>query len=73
MRYHLKVLNSVIFTKCGTIGNIPPRDVLASGTPEQVYETTKKLKEEASGFNKMLFSCAGGMPPAVSTENINAF
>jgi len=59
--------------KMAILGNIPPRDVLASGTPEQVYETTKKLKEEASGFNKMLFSCAEGMPPAVSTENINAF
>ncbi len=59
--------------KMAILGNIPPRDVLAAGTPQQVFEASQKLKLEAAGFNRMLFSCAGGMPPAVTTENINSF
>ena len=55
------------------LGNIPPRDVLASGTVSEVAVTTKALKYEADGFNKMVYSCAGGMPPKVSTENIQTF
>ncbi len=55
------------------LGNIPPRDVLAAGTPEIVAEQARLLKDEAAGFKRMLFSCGGGMPPGVTTENITAF
>lgn len=55
------------------LGNIPPRDVLAAGTPEEVFAAVKALKEEAGDFNRMVYSCGGGMPPGVNTENIKAF
>lgn len=55
------------------LGNVPPRDVLAAGSTYDVTVATKKLKSEAEGFHRMLFSCAGGMSPKVSSENINAF
>jgi uroporphyrinogen-III decarboxylase len=55
------------------LGNIPPRDVLASGTPLEVAATVQSLKEEADGFNRIVYSCGGGMPPGVKTENIRAF
>jgi len=55
------------------LGNIPPRDVLAAGTPEIVAEQARLLRDEAAGFSRMLFSCGGGMPPGVTTENITAF
>jgi uroporphyrinogen decarboxylase len=55
------------------LGLIPPRDVLAAGTPEQVKSEVRKLKEEAHGFSRLVFSCGGGMPPGVRTENIRAF
>lgn len=59
--------------KLAILGNIPPRDVLASGSPDDVSAAVKALKAEAEGFDRMVFSCGGGMPPAVSTKNIKAF
>ena len=55
------------------IGNLPPRDVLAAGTPDQVREETKKMIREFGDKSRTIWSCGGGMPPDVSTENIRAF
>jgi uroporphyrinogen decarboxylase len=55
------------------VGNIPPRDVLASGTATSVTETTVKLVNSLQDTTRVIFSCGGGMPPAVSSENITAF
>lgn len=55
------------------VGNIPPRDVLAAGTPLQVNEAVKKAMAEISDHTRVLWSCGGGMPPNVSSENISAF
>jgi uroporphyrinogen-III decarboxylase len=56
------------------LGNVPPRDVLANGTPADVAAAVKKLIGEAGDRpDRLIFSCAGGMPPAVTTENIRAF
>jgi len=55
------------------LGNLPPRDVLAAGTPEQVAAETEKMITSAKDRKRILWSCGGGMPPAVSTENIRAF
>lgn len=56
------------------LGNIPPRDVLAQGSPEEVAARVRALREELGGdTRRVLISCGGGMPPGVSTENIGAF
>jgi uroporphyrinogen decarboxylase len=55
------------------LGNIPPRDVLASGTPADVAKAATDLVNSLSDKSKVIFSCGGGMPPSVSTENIRAF
>ena len=55
------------------VGNIPPRDVLAAGTPHQVVEAVKKAFGEISNYNRIIWSVGGGMPPDVSDVNINAF
>jgi uroporphyrinogen-III decarboxylase len=55
------------------LGNIPPRDVLAKGTPEDVRTSVQKLLMEAEHRSRLILSCAGGMPPGVSTANIRAF
>jgi uroporphyrinogen-III decarboxylase len=59
---------------CLTIlGNIPPRDVLAKGSPADVRAAVQNLLRETPEKSKLILSCAGGMPPGVSTENIRAF
>lgn len=55
------------------LGNIPPRDVLASGTPATVAEHALQLVKSLPDPSRTIFSCGGGMPPGVSTENIRAF
>jgi uroporphyrinogen decarboxylase len=55
------------------VGNIPPRDVLAAGTPAQVDEAVKKAMNETNNHNHIIWSCGGGMPPDVQNENIRAF
>src|SRR5690606_15080476 len=55
------------------IGNLPPRDVLAAGTPEQVKKETVKMVREFNDNTRVIWSCGGGMPPDVPSENIRAF
>ena len=55
------------------LGNIPPRDVLAAGTPEQIREAVRKASDEISNHDRIIWSAGGGMPQDVSTQNINAF
>lgn len=55
------------------LGNIPPRDVLAQGTPEDVAASVKAALESLNDRRRIILSCGGGMPPDVPTENIQAF
>ncbi len=55
------------------LGNIPPRDVLAAGSPEDVKKAVRELLASTNDSARLMLSCGGGMPPAVSTENIRAF
>ena len=55
------------------IGNLPPRDVLAAGTPEQVYQATQQMMKEAPDHNRIIWSCGGGIPQNVPTKNLQAF
>ena len=58
--------------KVALLGNIPPRDVLAAGTPVEVAQAVETM---LTGIDRsrIIASCGGGMPPNVPTENINAF
>ncbi|NLV43431.1 MAG: uroporphyrinogen decarboxylase [Candidatus Hydrogenedentes bacterium] len=59
--------------KVTLLGNIPPRDVLAKGTPAEVAESVRQLLDSIADTRRVILSCGGGMPPGVSTENIEAF
>ncbi len=54
-------------------GNIPPRDVLAGGTPEDVDKSVREAIASVDDTTRIVLSCGGGMPPGVSTENLRAF
>jgi len=55
------------------LGNIPTVDVLAAGTAEDVRNSVNATLESVSDKSRIILSCGGGMPPGVSTENIEAF
>jgi uroporphyrinogen-III decarboxylase len=58
--------------KITILGGIPPRDVLAGASPEIVKKETEKLLSELKTKERLILSCAGGMPMGVTTKNIKA-
>ena len=69
----MKEIRELAGPEVALIGNLPPRDVLAAGTPEQVREETRKMVKDFGDKNRVIWSCGGGMPQDVTTENIRAF
>jgi uroporphyrinogen decarboxylase len=59
--------------KVTLLGNIPPRDVLAYGSPEDVSGAVDELINSLEDRSRVVMSCGGGMPPGVSSENLQAF
>jgi len=55
------------------LGNIPPRDVMAQGGPDDVRQAVGELLESVTDRTRIILSCGGGMPPNVPSENIAAF
>jgi uroporphyrinogen-III decarboxylase len=58
--------------KVTLLGNLPPRDVLASGTPDDVRRGTAEMLAALADRSRLIVSCGGGMPPGVPTANIAA-
>ena len=69
----LPAMQALSGDRLALLGNIPPRDVLAAGTPDDVAAAVRKLRAETKTQTRWMLSCGGGMPPAVSTANIRAF
>jgi len=68
----LKDLQSWTDGKVVLMGNVPPRDVLAAGTPADVERAVEEQLRSLLDTRRILFSCGGGMPPNAPTENIRA-
>ena len=71
--HSMKEIRNLAGPEVALIGNLPPRDVLAAGTPETITEKTRIMIQEFDDKNRVIWSCGGGMPPDVTTENIKAF
>jgi len=69
----LNELKKLTQNKVTMLGNIPPRDVLARGTANDVTKVTIDLIKSLENRSRVIMSCGGGMPPGVSTENLTAF
>jgi uroporphyrinogen decarboxylase len=54
------------------LGNVPPRDVLAEGTPDDVRRSVDEILRPIDDRSRLILSCGGGMPPRAPTENIKA-
>jgi uroporphyrinogen-III decarboxylase len=55
------------------LGNIPPRDVMAQGTPEDVRRSIRAALASLEDKRRLIISCGGGMPPQAPTVNVEAF
>ncbi len=69
----LNTLKAATNNKVTMLGNIPPRDVLAKGTPDDIQKAVNDLKNKLDDFSNVIFSCGGGMPPGVSSMQLEAF
>jgi uroporphyrinogen decarboxylase len=69
----LAELRSLSDHRLTILGTIPPRDVLAGGTSDDVRSAVRQLLELTPDRSRLVLSCGGGMPPGVTTENIQAF
>ncbi len=66
-------MQEITENKITILGNIPPRDVLAAGSPGDVKKATADMIKSTPNLARLMPSCGGGMPPGVKTENIKAF
>lgn len=55
------------------LGNLPPRDVLAKGTPDEVRAGVRAMLVPLTDRRHLIASCGGGMSPSTPTGNIRAF
>jgi len=55
------------------LGNIPPRDVLAAGSPAEIRQWVEQTLQTLPDSSRIILSCGGGMPGGVSTENLRSF
>ncbi len=69
----LNDLKDITDNKVTMLGNIPPRDVMAAGTPADIKASVKELLGSLKDRSRIIVSCGGGMPPDVTTEQIRAF
>ena len=54
------------------VGNVPPRDVLAQGTPDDVRRAVVEMLATVKDRRRILVSCGGGVSPDTPAENIDA-
>ena len=69
----LNELKTLTNNKVTMLGNIPPRDILAKGTVDDIQNAATELIGSLNDRSNVILSCGGGMPPDVTTEQIKAF
>jgi uroporphyrinogen decarboxylase len=70
IQHTLAEMKSWTNNRIALMGNIPPRDVLAEGTPADVKRSVREMLNGLDDRSRMIVSCGGGMPPHAPTENI---
>jgi uroporphyrinogen-III decarboxylase len=72
-KHSIKEMKQLIGGNVTLLGNIPPRDILKEGLPQDVRNALRKSVEGLEDKTRIILSCGGGMPDGVSTKNIKAF
>jgi len=73
IQHTLTELRAWTGNRLALVGNLPPRDVLALGTPADVSRSTTDMLAALDDCSRLIASVGGGMPPGAPTENIRAF
>jgi uroporphyrinogen-III decarboxylase len=55
------------------MGNIPPREVLAMGSHDDVLASVTNMMRTCRDHSRIVWSCGGDMAPDTPTGNIRAF
>ena len=55
------------------LGNIPPRDVMAAGKPQDIKKAVKDSFYSIPDHNRVMWSGGGGTSQGVPSENLDAF
>ena len=71
--HSLKEMHELTGGNVTLMGNIPPRDVLATGKPGDVDKSVRDAWLSIDDRSRIIWSCGGGMPMDVSSENIHSF
>jgi uroporphyrinogen-III decarboxylase len=71
--HSLVEIRELVGPKVVLLGNTPPRDVLANGNSGEIKTSVQHMWNSIENKNGIIWSCGGGMPQDVSTENINTF
>jgi uroporphyrinogen-III decarboxylase len=71
-RHSLAEIRSVAGPSVVLLGNVPPRDVLAVGRPDDVRRCVADMLGPIDDDRRIIISCGGGMPPNAPSENIDA-
>ena len=69
----LRELRELTAGRVVLMGNLPPRDVFVTKTPDEIRKATSEMVGALKDRGGILYSCGGGMPPGVKTENVRAF
>lgn len=71
--HSLKEMREFTQGKITLLGNIPGRDLLAHGTIDDITKHVQEMLSSTPDQSRIIWSCGGGMPPDVSTENLRGF
>jgi len=71
--HSLSEIRSLAGDSVTLLGNIPPRDILALGSQDDVRASVREMMQACDNHSKIIWSCGGGMAPDTPSGNIRAF
>ena len=70
-RHSLREMREAAGSSVVLLGNIPPREVLAEGTPDDVRGWQDEMFTMLDDRRRIIVSCGGGTAPATPAENLD--